>query len=653
MMVSSRFYISASAVLAVLAFPALVPTLAFAQEGGVNGHGFGLTAQDGDIRDPLTVERPGKMTAGDFYASALIEYADGTMDQVIRNPDGSAADRRTYLDNLLGANLTAGASLHKMLRVDLRLPVFFAARGYNANDPAGQPMGGGLGSMRAAVMFAPLTPADGGFGLGIVPWLDLPTATHSKNMGYRGLSGGTKLAATVEAGPLTVGGDVGLAFRPQVEGYENIAGTDQLVAGIGAGFAINDNLGVNLEANFNPSLASKDIRDAIPDGVPGWAESPSEALLSFRGRTGSGAHFLVGGATALSPGVGAARFRIFIGGGFGKISDAGGGRIGDADKDGIADDKDACPADPEVVNDYKDADGCPDKLGSLGIIAKQYYDVVPDVELTITGMGDTRQVKTAKDPVTLDNLMPGAYDVRAMDSKYEGNIQIRIKEGPNKVELEVQPTTPGTLVVSAVDEAGKPVPNALVTVAAPGGGQGKEMKLGAAGDGRMDLAPGYYSVFVQSEGYGIFREDTNIVASDATNVKAVLTKAKTEIKKERIEILEKVFFQQGSAVIQSQSFPLLDEVANVMLRNADIKLIEVAGHTSSEGSLDVNNKLSQDRANAVMNYLIERGVSDNRLQAVGYGPSQPLVPEKTEDDRAKNRRVEFVIKKRVVPTTNR
>lgn len=634
--------LAGSALLAAIAATFVTPALA--QDGGANGHGFGMTAQDGDIRDPLTVERPGSMTAGDAYGTALFEYSSGTMDMVRRDPSGNPIGSASYLDRLFGVNLGAGLTVHKMLRLDLRMPVFFSARGYNANDPAGQPIGGGLGTMRAAAMFAPLTPGeDGGIGIGIIPWLDLPTATAVKNMGYGGFGGGTKAAVTVEAGLLTIGGDVGVGFRPSLEGFENLTGGPQLMAGIGAGLALTDNLGINLEANFNPMLGAK------PDlaGVPAWAESPSEALLSVRGRSNSGLHWLVGGGTALSPGVGAAQYRIFAGGGFGKIgSGPAKVKIGDRDGDGIADDVDKCPDDPETFNDYKDDDGCPDQLGTLSVVAKQYAEIIPDVELTITGMGDTRKVVTGNGPVTIEGLIPGAYDVRSIDSNYEGNVQLRVKEGDNRVEVELIPTLPGILSLSVTDEAGSPVKGALVTVATPGGGEGKQISIGSTGAGTMELPPGYYSVFVQADGFAIFREDLSIVAKETAELAVQLARPKTEIKKERIEILEKVFFQQGSAVIQDRSFPLLDEVANVMLRNPDIKLLEIAGHTSSEGSLDLNNRLSRDRANSVRNYLIERGVSDYKLEAVGYGPSRPLVPEKTEADRARNRRVEFVIKKR-------
>lgn len=629
--------VALAAVIALTASPALA-------QDGANGHGFGMTAQDGDIRDPLTVERPGAMTAGDFYGTALFEYAGGTMSRVQRDASGNMSSSSPYLDRLFGVNLGAGASVHKMLRFDVRMPVFFSARGYNANDSAGQPIGGGLGNLRAAAMFAPITPgADGGFGLGVIPWIDLPTATSDKNMGFGGLGAGGKVAATVEAGLLTIGGDVGVGFRPQLDGFDNLQGGPQLLAGIGAGLALTDNLGVNLEANFNPLLSAK------PDiaGVPGWAESPAEALLSFRGRTDSGVHFLVGGATALSPGVGAAQYRIFVGGGFGKISDgAPSTKIGDRDGDGIADDIDECPDEPETINDYNDADGCPDELGSLSVVAKQYYEVVSGIDLTVTGMGDTHKITTGDDASSLQGLIPGAYDVRTMDANYEGNVQIRVKEGENRVELEVQPTTPGEIMIRARDEDGGAVGGALVTVAAPGGGEGKSITLPGDGAGSVKLAPGYYSVFVQADGFAIFREDLSVVASETIELDAVLTKPKTEIKKERIEILEKVFFNQGSAVLQDRSFPLLDEVANVMLRNPDIRMLEVAGHTSSEGSLELNNRLSKERAQSVVRYLVERGVAESKLDPIGYGPSQPLVAEKTEADRAKNRRVEFVIKKR-------
>ena len=69
--------------------------------------------------------------------------------------------------------------------------------------------------------------------------------------------------------------------------------------------------------------------------------------------------------------------------------------------------------------------------------------------------------------------------------------------------------------------------------------------------------------------------------------------------------------------------------------------IEISGHTDNTGSLELNTKLSQDRAGAVVEYLIQKGTDPERLEFRGYGPLQPDAGNPTEEGRAKNRRVEL------------
>lgn len=113
----------------------------------------------------------------------------------------------------------------------------------------------------------------------------------------------------------------------------------------------------------------------------------------------------------------------------------------------------------------------------------------------------------------------------------------------------------------------------------------------------------------------------------------------------RLEILEKVYFKTGSARLQKRSWALLDNVAQVMLAHPEIKLVRVEGHSDSTGSLNYNMRLSKQRANTVVRYLVGRGgVAQERLMAEGFGPTQPLVPDaKTKEELAQNRRVEFHI----------
>jgi len=113
----------------------------------------------------------------------------------------------------------------------------------------------------------------------------------------------------------------------------------------------------------------------------------------------------------------------------------------------------------------------------------------------------------------------------------------------------------------------------------------------------------------------------------------------------RLEILEKVYFKTGSHKLQKRSFALLDNVAKVMIAHPEIGLIRVEGHSDSTGSLKFNMRLSKQRANTVVRYLVGRGkVTKERLTSEGFGPTRPLVPDaKTKEELAQNRRVEFHI----------
>jgi len=117
---------------------------------------------------------------------------------------------------------------------------------------------------------------------------------------------------------------------------------------------------------------------------------------------------------------------------------------------------------------------------------------------------------------------------------------------------------------------------------------------------------------------------------------------KVVVKKKTIEILEKIHFELNRATILPDSFGLLDEVAMVIVDNPQI-VVRIEGHTDNVGDDNSNLRLSQNRAQAVLNYLVSRGVDRDRLIAVGFGESQPIDTNRTDAGRANNRRVEFHI----------
>lgn len=118
----------------------------------------------------------------------------------------------------------------------------------------------------------------------------------------------------------------------------------------------------------------------------------------------------------------------------------------------------------------------------------------------------------------------------------------------------------------------------------------------------------------------------------------IITAEDRKIVDEAIRNLE---FDFAKSTIRSKSFPYLNKVANLLTtKGFSLKL---GGHTDNVGSNAANMELSKDRAESVKNYLVSQGVNGARIEAVGYGESQPISSNKTAAGRQKNRRVEFTI----------
>ncbi len=119
--------------------------------------------------------------------------------------------------------------------------------------------------------------------------------------------------------------------------------------------------------------------------------------------------------------------------------------------------------------------------------------------------------------------------------------------------------------------------------------------------------------------------------------------ARVVVTKEKLELRDKVFFDTGKSTIKAESFPLLDEVAQVMKDHPEVRHVIIEGHTDNLGKAAANLKLSQGRAAAVRTYLVGKGVAADRLAAKGFGAARPVADNKTAKGREENRRVEFVV----------
>ena len=105
--------------------------------------------------------------------------------------------------------------------------------------------------------------------------------------------------------------------------------------------------------------------------------------------------------------------------------------------------------------------------------------------------------------------------------------------------------------------------------------------------------------------------------------------------------LGNVTFEAGSSDLTNEGAVVVDNVARLLEQSPGIR-IEVHGHTDSDGDESANQVLSQQRAQAVVAALAQRGIDSSRLTAVGFGEAQPIAPNITAEGRATNRRIEFV-----------
>ncbi|MBI2890805.1 MAG: OmpA family protein [Nitrospirae bacterium] len=250
----------------------------------------------------------------------------------------------------------------------------------------------------------------------------------------------------------------------------------------------------------------------------------------------------------------------------------------------------------------------------------------------------------------LDRLAPGAYVLVATLEGYaplRREFEIKKKE-VTTIDVPLAPLRmTGTIAGGITMKDGKAL-GGLVFVQRKGDATPKIMSTDAAtGAFSATLDTGEYDVRAVAPGFLESKlESVRVSANSETRLAFVLDPRPEpkliRITEEKIEILETIHFETGRAIIKPVSYPVLDEIAGTLLENLDVN-VRVEGHTDDRGKLEVNVGLSQDRAESVVDYLVNKGIERSRLTAVGLGPQRPIADNATAEGRAKNRRVEFII----------
>lgn len=271
------------------------------------------------------------------------------------------------------------------------------------------------------------------------------------------------------------------------------------------------------------------------------------------------------------------------------------GRVVDSDGDGVRDGSDACPATPRGVR--VDATGC--RVDSDG-------DGVWDEDDRCSGTPAGARVDSAGCRVDADG--DGVFD-----------------------EDDRCPDTPDGVTVDAsgcpVDQDGDGVPDHVDDC--PGTGSGERV------DARGCRVP------TDGDGDGVFDEvDRCPNTPPGTDVDETGCPVLFESPEATRLVLEGVNFETGSARLAAGAQTTLDRVAESLLGNPTVR-VRVLGHTDSTGPRALNLRLSQERAESVLEYLVAQGVARGRLDARGMGPDEPVATNDTAEGRAANRRVEL------------
>jgi outer membrane protein OmpA-like peptidoglycan-associated protein len=503
----------------------------------------------------------------------------------------------------------------------------------------------GFGQMRLQLKLKLTDEQRHGIGIAFIPVVFMPTGNHNAFLGQNFVTFTPRIAIErTFRDTVRLLLNIGYTVR-EATSFGNLVVDDELYWRVALGIRVRPS--VEIGAELVGATAASDLFGGNP------RKNPLELLFGARLML---THFIqvYGGlGPGLSTGYGTPTWRMFAGLTFAPYKR-------DTDRDGLVDEEDRCPLEPGP----RENQGCP----------------WPDTD----GDGLTDNVDRCP-------KIPGPRENRGCpwpDSDGDGVLdkddKCPLRRGPAENQGCPWPDSDGDGVLDKDDKCpqtrgphenqGCPWPDSdgdgvldkddkCPTVAGPRENEGCPWS-DRDGDGVLDKDDKCPDIrgprenqgcpLPDQDGDGVLDKDDDCPTEAGPRDNKGCPKRDVVVTRSEIRILQQIFFKTGSAKILEKSFPILNQVADALKRHAQIPRIEVQGHTDDVGSKKYNTRLSQKRADAVVEYLIESGVDEKRLAAKGYGPTRPLVTidkgsmskAELKAARGKNRRVQFVILER-------
>lgn len=530
------------------------------------------------------------------------------------------------VEQRIGGNLISSLALSEWLQMGIDVPVVFFQSGasllpgVSTTNPVAV---AGLGDIRLVPKVALMnTEAGDPLDMAVLIHATLPTAYPRQSYIGDGLPTlATELALSRDYGALRWAANVG----PKIRFPSSFLGAVQ-----GQEFGYRVGFGYDFQAALDIPLAL----DLSANGALTWGptflptqSNPHEVLAGIQTEIGDLQYFVAAGAGVPGSGIGAPLFRA-----------VGGVRYApsciDEDEDGLCGRADACPDDAEDVDGYLDSDGCPD-LDNDGDGVFDSADKCPNEKEDVDGVED------ADGCIDADNDGDGIVDIsdrcpNVPGVKEEGGcpLQDRDKDGVAD-RLDQCPDVAGlSSLAGCPDSDADGITDAKDRCPMQAG---VAVHRGCADSDNDGLADPDDKCPTEPETVNNFEDEDGCADVPPPVLKNV------KVSGGRINLQGKVMFESAMSTLRSDSYPLLDEVATLLLSSPQIQRVRIEGHTDSSGRDEVNMELSIGRADAVRAYLVQKGVDANRLVAQGFGETQPIADNSTPEGREENRRVVFVI----------